>query len=208
MKRTLLLSTAVLLGLLGWTSVSEAQVFIRAPFVRIAVGDGVAVRAPFVNLYVPPAGPVYYPAPDPYYYGRPIFQTAPPPIIVPQQQPQPQPMPPAQEAYVPPAPQPVPQPAPVPVPQAVDPNAPPTPLQPVQAMTIDAFAKSFQAKAGAYDVTLLNPITKQPTRVRFNLPEGTPRRVIVDRNEIEFFYGLRHFVRIEFDREGAIVTSR
>jgi hypothetical protein len=30
----------------------------------------------------------------------------------------------------------------------------------------------------------------------------------VRRNEIEFDYGIRHFVRIEFDHEGAMVTSR
>ena len=50
--------------------------------------------------------------------------------------------------------------------------------------------------------------TNQPTTVRFCLPEGTPRRVIVKRDSIEFVYGLRQWVRIEFDRDGATVTSR
>jgi hypothetical protein len=44
--------------------------------------------------------------------------------------------------------------------------------------------------------------------VRFSLPEGTPRRVVVRENEIEFRYGLRQFVRIQFDEDGALVTSR
>ena len=38
--------------------------------------------------------------------------------------------------------------------------------------------------------------------------DGTPRRVMVRRNEIEFDYGLRRFVRIEFDQDGAQVISR
>ena len=47
MKRTLTIVAAVLLGWLGAVSTSEAQVFIRAPFVRVGVGDGVYVRATF-----------------------------------------------------------------------------------------------------------------------------------------------------------------
>ena len=192
MKRTSILTMAVLIGWLCSVAVGEAQVYVRAPFVRVNVGYGVGVRAPFVNLWIPPAGPTYY-YPDPLYGPRIIVGA--PPIVV-------QPMPPAQETFVPP------QPVPVPVPQVQDPNAPPQPVQPVQVPTLDAFAKSFQAKAGSYDVTLLNPVTNRPTQVRFTLPEGTPRRVIVDRNEIEFVYGLRHFVRIQFDRDGAQITSR
>ena len=60
MKRILILSAAVAMGVLGLASVGSAQVYIRAPFVRVAVGDGTYVRAPFVNLYVPD-GPVYGP---------------------------------------------------------------------------------------------------------------------------------------------------
>ena len=76
MKRTLILSAAVLIGWLGLVSSSQAQVFVRAPFVRVWVGDGVGVRAPFVNLYVPPSGPVY----GPFYGPRVIY--VPPPIVV------------------------------------------------------------------------------------------------------------------------------
>src|SRR5262249_15987495 len=48
MKRIMILSAALALWLAA-TSSSDAQVFIRAPFVRVAVGDGVSVRAPFVR---------------------------------------------------------------------------------------------------------------------------------------------------------------
>jgi hypothetical protein len=191
MKRTLILSTAMLIGWLGWVSSSQAQVFVRAPFVRVSVGDGVAVRAPFVNLWIPGDGPVYYRP----YGPRVIYMPAVPTVV--ESPPAAPPMPPAGE--------PIPAPRPLP---AQDPNAPPQPLTPMKTQTIDAFAKSFQAKAGTYEVTLLNPVTKQPTSVRFMLPEGTPRRVNVTRDSIEFIYGLRQWVRIEFDRDGVQVTTR
>lgn len=186
MKRMLILSTLVLIGFLGVTAVSEAQVYVRAPFVRVAVGDGVAVRAPFVNLWIPGDGPYYYRP----YGPRVIYVQQPPPVVVQQ------PMPPAQQ--FPPAPQ--------PLPQADD--QPPQPAQPAQTPTLEAFAKSFQAKAGSYEVTVLNPVSKQPATVRFTLPEGTPRRVVTTRDSIEFIYSLRQWVRIEFDRDGVTVTTR
>jgi len=197
MKRTMILSLAIALSMLGVVSTSNAQVLIRAPFVRVAVGDGVAVRAPFVNLFIPPSnGPYYGP-----YYQQPVFGPYYyPPVIVGSPAAPLQPGQPAAPGVQLPLPQ--------PLPPIKDDNAPPQPIQQAQAPTLDAFAKSFQAKAGSYEVTVLNPITKQPTNVRFALPEGTPRRVITNRDSIEFVYGLRQFVRIEFDRDGAIVTSR
>lgn len=186
MKRTMILSAAIMLGWLGLASASQAQVFIRAPFVRVVVGDGVAVRAPFVNIWVPGDGPYY----GPYYGPRVIYM--PPPVVVQQQQPANVPPP-----LFPPAPKPV-----------IKNDGPPQPVQPVQAPTLDSFAKTFQAKAGIYEVTILNPVSKQPTTVRFILPEGTPRRVHVTRDSIEFIYGLRQWVRIEFDRDGVQVTAR
>jgi hypothetical protein len=187
MKRAMILGAAILAGWLACESISEAQVFVRAPFVRVYAGDGVAVRAPFVNLYIPGDGPVVY--------GPRVIYMPPPVVVVPQAPPavqQPQTFPP--------------QPQPVPAPDAK--NAPPQPIQPVQAPTLDAFSRSFQAKAGSYDVTVVNPVSKQPTSVRFSLPEGTPRRVVVTRDSIEWVYGLRQWVRIEFDRDGATVISR
>jgi hypothetical protein len=212
MKRTLILGAAVLAGLFGWISATQAQVFVRAPFVRVQVGNGVYVRAPFVNLYIPSTGQVVY---DPYAPPPPNYAVPPQPAS-----------PPAGSQLLPPPrpvsnPQPLPTPQPVPAPAVQDPNAPPPPLPAVKdpnappqpavataAPTIESFAKSFQAKAGSYEVTMLNPVTKQPTAVRFTLPDGTPRRVLVGRNQIEFVYGLRQFVRIEFDRDGVTVVSR
>lgn len=160
-------------------SAADAQVFVRAPFVRVQVGPGVWVRAPFVNLYVPPAG-VTYGAPAGY--------------------------------AVPPAAEVLPFPAKDNAPAVNDPKVgpPPAPL-PAQAepvMSLAQFAKSFQAKAGSYEIDLINPVTNQPTRVRFTLPDGTPKRVEVRNNEIEFRYGPLRFVRIEFDKDGAQVVAR
>ena len=76
------------------------------------------------------------------------------------------------------------------------------------APTLEAFSKTFQAKAGSYEVSVLNPVSKQPTTVRFTLPEGTPRRVVVTRDSIEWVYGLRQWVRIELDKDGATMMSR
>lgn len=175
MKRILILNAALAMGFFGLASIGSAQVFIRAPFVRVGVGDGVYIRAPFVNLYVPDGsyyGPVYGPR----------IVTAPPVIVAPAQ--------PVVEGPPPPI---VVNPAPVP---------------PGQVPTLDAFAKSFQPKGGPHEVTILNPLTNQPTTVRFTLPEGTPRRVIVDRRSVEWVYTLRTRVLIEFDRGGASVTAR
>jgi hypothetical protein len=168
MKRTIILSAAVTAAWLGLVSTSEAQVFIRAPFVRVAVGDGVAVRAPFVNLYIPDNGPVYYRP-----FGPRVIYTEPPVVV--------QPLPPTGEKLPPPV---------------------------GQAPTLEGFAKTFQPKAGTFEVTILNPVTKQPTPVRFSLPEGQPRRVVVNRDSIEFIYSLRQWTRIEFDRDGVVVTTR
>src|SRR5947209_7919550 len=128
MKRILIISAAVLAGWLGMVSASQAQVFVRAPFVRVAVGDGVSVRAPFVNLWIPPDGPTYYSPFGP----RVIYVQPPPPVVVVP------PIPPAQP-FVPPPPQPLPK------PPIID-DAPPQPVQPAQVMTLEAFSKTFKAK--------------------------------------------------------------
>jgi hypothetical protein len=183
MKRAFILSAAVAGLWLGLVSVSEAQVYVRAPFVRVGVGDGVAVRAPFVNLYVPGDGPVYYRP-----FGPRVIYVEQAPVVV-------QPMPPVQQQFPPP-------------PKPISEVVPPPAQQQVQVPTLESFAKSFQPKAGAYEVAIVNPVTRQPTTVRFSLPEGTPRRVVTTRDSIEFIYSLRQWVRIEFDRDGVTVTSR
>ena len=182
MKRILICSAAVAMTVLGLTPLASAQVYVRAPFVRVAVGDGVYVRAPFVNLYVPD-GPVYGPR---------VF-AAPPVVLVPQPPP---------PVVVVPQPPPVVYMAPQPKPLIVA----PTPAGAVP--TLQDFSRSFQAKGGTHEATVLNPLTNQPTTVRFTLPEGTPRRVIVDRDSIEWVYTLRTRVLIEFERGGAKVIAR
>ena len=132
MKRTLILAAAIAIAWLGLATAGQAQVFVRAPFVRVGVGDGVYVRAPFVNLYIPGDGSV-----PPPYGPRVIYM--PPPTVI--QQPTPPP-----QAF-PPAPQPV-LPAPKP---AIKDDAPPQPVQPAQVPTLDSFAKTFQAKAALYE---------------------------------------------------------
>jgi hypothetical protein len=89
------------------------------------------------------------------------------------------------------------------------PIPPPTPLPgSTQAQTLKEFVDNFQPRGGTFDVMLVNPLTGAATPVRFTLPAGAPRRLVVNPQEIEFIYGLRHFVRIQFDRDGATVFSR
>ncbi len=187
MRHFILSSGATLATALALAGPAAADVYIRAPFVRVQVGDGVHVRAPFVNVFVPSGPRVYFVAP-PAPPG-PVFE-APPPEAVPdptKKSPRVKPMPPPQ----------------------VDPDdAAPVPAQPEQVLTPEQFAKAFQPKAGNYEVTLLNPVTRGPTTVRFTLPQGAPRRVDVSRTQIEFDYGPRRYVRIRFDRDGAEIISR
>jgi hypothetical protein len=195
MKRILF---AGLIALAADTGVVSAQVYVRAPFVRVQTGPGVFVQAPFVNIAVPPLAPVYV-VPPPSIYVPP-----PPPIVAPRVEilPQPQPV-----VAPPPAPLQDPPPGLGPV-APTPPPPPPVPAAPVQAMTLDQFASTFKARAGSFDVDLINPITKQATKVHFTLPAGTPKRVIVNRDEVEFRYGLFQFVRIEFTANGAQVVTR
>src|SRR5438067_1039873 len=108
MKRNLALIVLALLVGLGLASTAEAQVFVRAPFVRVQVGGGVYVRAPFVNLWVPPP-PVYYAPrtiyvpPMPRVVESPAPQTS-EPLPEPQPQPQPQPQPAPNNDNLPPQP--------------------------------------------------------------------------------------------------------
>jgi hypothetical protein len=176
------LTTAIALAASG---AAQAQLFVRAPFVRVQVGgNGVGVRVPFFNLFVPSDPPVYYAYPPPIFI---------PPMPLPGE-PDPQPLPtPRQTVPLPPI-------------KERD-DAPPAPQQ-TQVMTLEQFTKNFQARQGNYEIQLLNPVTKQPTAVRFSLPPGAPSRVRATDRLIEFVYGPREFVRIEFDQDGALVTSR
>lgn len=193
-----ILLTVVVAGFM--TMSASAQVVIRAPFVRVETGGpaGTYVRAPFVNLFVPSG-------PPPIVFGPPQG------VIVPPGVPQPFPVDPGM-AQLPP-PRLVPQPLPA-GPQApngeppLNPDlAPPAPVQAAKAPTLQEFAKSFKAKAGNYEITLTNPVNGRPEVVKFSLP-GEPRNVRTNATSIDFVYGIRQFVRIEFDQDGPMVITR
>jgi hypothetical protein len=172
-----------------------AQVVVRVPFVRVETGGpGTYVRAPFVNLFIPSGPPVYYGPPPGVYLGPPPpFVAASPPGTLPQPRVAPQQLP-AGPAEV------------KPVNPKIIPD-PPAPAQPLKAPTIDEFVKAFKPKAGNYEITLMNPVNKNAETVRFSLP-GEPQRVRATANTIEFEFGPRRFVRIEFDQDGPLVISR
>lgn len=211
MKRISLWSLA---ALAVFASHAVADVYFQVPFVRVRVGGpGVYVRAPFVSVFAPSV---------PRVYVMPGADVLPPANASPQQQPQAEAIPNLPKktpAFQPPAPKPMsdeslpkpPKKTPAfPPPQPKSDDAPPAPAPGglERVLTLEQFTKGFQPKAGNYEVTLLNPVSKQATTVRFTLPEGTPRRVHVSGNQIEFDYGPRQYVRIRFDRDGAEVISR
>lgn len=161
-----------------------AQLDIRVPFVRVQVGNGVRVQAPFVHIYVPPRG---QPLPPPVL--------VPPPVVTVPPAPQPF-VPPAGEPFVPPAPRPVP-----PEPQG---NGTPAPeiVARHRVLSHQEFARSFTPAAGSYEVEMIHPASKQPVRVNFTLPAGQPK-VTVSRRAIEFDYGQRQ-VEIRFVANGRV----
>jgi hypothetical protein len=187
MTRSLLFTAA---AILGTTASAPAQVSVRAPFVHVEVGGGgVYVRAPFVR----------------YYSGPPVVYAPPPVNVIPGPPP----------TALPSKPAPPPPPAPglgpdLPPPTLTNPDSvPPPPVSaPASAMTLDQFSKAFQPQQGNYDILLINPVTQQPTTVRFSLPAGTPQRVQLGQAYIEYRYTGRQMVRIEFDRDGATVITR
>src|SRR5262245_57571737 len=64
MLRTCAIGVLTLTTLGGWTPGAWGQIVIRAPFVRVQVGGGVSVQAPFVNVNTSRAYPApYAPAP-------------------------------------------------------------------------------------------------------------------------------------------------
>ena len=222
MHRLSILAAALVLSA---GSTASAQVIVRAPFVRVEVGPGgTFVRAPFVRYYAGP--PIYVtPAPVGVVPGAavpgaavpggiaPPGITIAPPITVPQviQGEPPVAAPAPGSGATPATPQAIPQQLPPPAfQQPGKPNAdfvPPPPAKAMPEMTIEKFAKSFQAKEGSYKIVLTNPVTKMPTTVRFTLPPGEPD-VAVGPASITYRYVGRSMVKIEFDADGVTVTSR
>jgi hypothetical protein len=163
-----------LVGALAWINPASAQVFIKAPFVRVQTGGpggGVYVKAPFVTVNVPPNYPVYYPPPG---YSVPV---APAPVTDPAlpELPQPQPIPPSKDdtVIIPPNPQPV-------VPTKV--------VAKKAVMTHYEFAKVFVPIAGKHEVTLIHAGNGKAVDVGFVLPPGVPK-VRTGPRYITFDYG-------------------
>lgn len=201
MKRMILSALATALLWFGSAGALQAQVWVRAPFVRVGVGPGVYVRAPFVNLYVPTG--------DRYYYGGYGVPYGPVPYYVPAD---PRFAPPIEgpPMYVAPVPKTIERPPALP-PKKTLPKPTveePPPRTEAGTLTVDEFVKGFKPRGGSFEIDLLNPVTKKPTTVRFTLPDGLPKSVEYRGTTVEFRYGPMSFVRIDFDKDGAIVTSR
>lgn len=79
----------------------------------------------------------------------------------------------------------------------------PIPVEVARPLTLNEFAATFKPKAGRYEVDLEHPVTHQPVKVAFALPEGTPRRVQLHRRELDFDYG-RKQVSIRFLGNGEV----
>jgi hypothetical protein len=72
-----------------------------------------------------------------------------------------------------------------------------------RAPTLSEFAATFQPKGGRYEIEIEHPLTGQPVKVSFALPEGAPRRVSVHRRELDFEYRGKE-VSIRFLRGGEV----
>jgi len=73
----------------------------------------------------------------------------------------------------------------------------------VRVPTMDEFAASFKPAPGKYEVMIVHPLSGEPVKVAFTLPEGTPKRVTVRLREIDFEYA-RSEVSIRFIRNGMV----
>jgi hypothetical protein len=139
----------------------------------------VFIRVPFVTVRVGTPGPVIV---NPPVTG-PIIVNPPsrPPVII------------GQPIDVPP----------VEPPQRVIVQEPPARVVVTRAPTLDEFAKSFQPAPGKYEVVIQHPVTCEPVKVCFTLPEGCPKKVRVHPREIDFDYG-KTDVSIRFIRDGRV----
>jgi hypothetical protein len=90
----------------------------------------------------------------------------------------------------------------VPAPQPVPP--PPQPILPAPVLPQD-FIKTFQPKAGHYEVTFLHTRSNQPVTVAFDLPPGNPRMSYFA-HSLVFDYGRRE-VEIRFQIGGRVKVS-
>jgi hypothetical protein len=177
----------VLCGLLLAAGAGQAgEVVLKTPFsfVRIAGKDrpapGLVVQTPYFQVNktrLPVVIPVSQPTVLPQ--GEPVVVPPGQPVEV---------LPPPRRSGVGPV-----DPAPIVVP----------PTFPVRPPTHAEFASSFRPLPGSYEVVLLHPFTGAPVKACFNLPPGQPKKVRVERDELEFDYG-RYEVEIRFNRDGRV----
>jgi hypothetical protein len=143
-RSIMILST--LTSLLLCTATVNAQVYVRAPLVRVQTygPDGVYVKAPLVRIDSPPTYPGYY--------------------LVPAYVPVTPPSPPPEPVYVlPPKPEPV----------VVAP--PPPAVVHKGVISHYEFARTFTPTAGRHDVMFVHPVTNAVVEVSFTLPPGNPQ---------------------------------
>jgi hypothetical protein len=81
-------------------------------------------------------------------------------------------------------------------------ETPPTPTV-VRVPTLDQFAASFKPAPGRYEATVIHPVTGDPVKFSFTLPEGNLKAVHVRPREIDFEYA-RTEVSIRFIRNGSV----
>jgi hypothetical protein len=91
-------------------------------------------------------------------------------------------------------------------PPFVVPGAPiPVIQQPIQPMSVDDFACSFQPAAGTYRVTLIHPKTCCPVDVCFTLPCGCAKKITTTKYTMRIVYpGLFNDVVIRFRLDGSV----
>lgn len=170
---------------------AAAEVVINTPFVSLRLGPRNVLPPP-----PPPRPGAIRPAPaQPVSPATAVSQ----PTVLPQDEPAviPPGTPAGQPVEVLPPPRPE-QGAPI-VEPPMGPSGP-VPF-PVRPPTHAEFARGFRPMPGLYEVVLLHPHSGQPVRVQFELPPGQPKKVRVERNELEFDYG-RFEVEIRFHRDG------
>ncbi len=77
---------------------------------------------------------------------------------------------------------------------------------PARPPTHAEFGRALEPREGLYEVVLTHPHTGHPVVVRFQLPPGYPKKVRIERNELEFDYG-KFEVEIRFHKDGRVTVE-
>lgn len=178
--RSLIRTFVVLAVMAGVAAPALADIAIDVPFFSLRIGPRWRVQP------VPPPAPVVE---------RPVQPTEP----VPEKPASPSaPEGSAEPLVVPPGtPEQV-----LPPPRIEGPVVPGTARPPTHA----EFGRAFEPREGVYEVVLTHPHTGHPVLVRFQLPPGLPKKVRIERNELEFDYG-RFEVEIRFHKDGRVTVE-